>query len=97
MHRELREENLFLKLKNSLQRKYPIMTKEQLKNKCLQYMQAQLKQTFEMETASISSSKISKKTMEELKKSLNQDFDTEIPEKTQDPNQLEKSIMLMNI
>ena len=86
LQKELREENPLLKLKNSLQRKYPMMTKEELKKRCLQYMQAQLEQTFDQDNISLCSSKTSTKSMEELEKDLNKDSDEKIPLDAQDPN-----------
>ena len=64
------------------------MTEEELKKKCFQHTQAQLEQTFKMDTTSISSSKMSNKMMEELEKGLNQDSDEEpILEEAQNPNE----------
>ena len=77
LQRELREENSLFKLKNFLRRKYPLMTEEKLKKRFFQHMQAQLEQIFEIDTAFISSSKMSNKTMEELEKDFNQDSDEE--------------------
>jgi len=67
------------------------MTEEELKKKCLQYMQAQLEQTFKQDNISLCSSKTSTKTMKDIEKSLNQDSDEEVPQDAQDPN-LEENI-----
>ena len=86
IQKELQAKNPLLKLKNSMQRKYPMMTEEELKKRYLQYMQIQLEQTFDSDNISLCSSKTSSKTMEELEKELNQDSDEEIPPDAQDPN-----------
>ena len=91
IQREHREENLLLKLKASLQREYPMIIEEELKKRYLQYLQAQLEQTFDQDNVSLCSSNMSTKTMEKLKKDLNQDSDEEIPPDAQDPN-LDKNI-----
>jgi len=61
-----------------------MMTEEELKKRCCQYMQAQLEQTFDQDNISLCSSKTSTKTIEETEKSLNQDSDEKIPHDAQD-------------
>ena len=60
LNKGLQEKNSLQNLKNSLRRKYPQMTEEELRKTCLQYMKVQLRQTSDMDTTSISSKSSSK-------------------------------------